>query len=196
MRMFLRPLACLITLLAICLAPDQLGLMMAEEVVEDTVVAEDDSLAPDERPSDGLTSVLSANKPAGGAAQLTRPVANGRYAVPDAALELADPRTYRLKVVIRIEAPDGAVKNVIATGPIPMDWPEQRVRLISQKISPQCKVSEQILKGQAALIKFQVPQIPKGGVVFVERLYEITRYRTKFSLPADDLKLRAEFPPN
>ena len=31
-----------------------------------------------------------------------------------------------LKVIIRIEAPDGAVKNVIATGPIPMDWPEQQ----------------------------------------------------------------------
>src|SRR4030067_299570 len=70
-------------------------------------------------------------------------------------------------------AAEGAVKNVIATGPIPMGWPEQRVRLISQKISPQCKVSEQILKGQAALIKFQVPQIPKGGWGFVEGLYEI-----------------------
>ena len=66
-------------------------------------------------------------------------------------------------MIIRVEAPDGAVRNVVATGPIPMDWPEQRVRLISQKISSQGKCSETVFKGQAALLKFQVPTIPKGG---------------------------------
>jgi Transglutaminase-like superfamily len=112
-----------------------------------------------------------------------------RFAIPDPAIELADPRTYRLKIAIRIQAPDGAVKNVIATGPIPMNWPEQKVRLISEKISPGAKCSEQVLRGQAALIRFQVPQIPQGQAAFVERLYEITRYRTKFTLPGEDLTL-------
>ena len=180
------------------MAPGQFSLTMAEEIVEDTVVAEEESLSADERPTDEAAGSLSANKPSkpsGGVAPPGSPGnQNGRYAMPDEALELFDPRTYRLKVVIRIEAADGAVKNVIATGPIPMDWPEQRVRLISQKISPQCKVSEQILKGQAALIKFQVPQIPKGGSVFVERLYEITRYRTKFALGAEELKFARGVP--
>ena len=198
MRILLRRLVCLIALLAACLAPGQLSLTMAEEIVEDTVVAEEESLSADERPKDEGAGSRSANKPSkpsGGVAPPASPGnLNGRYAMPDDALELFDPRTYRLKVIIRIEAPDGAVKNVIATGPIPMDWPEQRVRLISQKISPQCKVSEQILKGQAALIKFQVPQIPKGGSAFVERLYEITRYRTKFALGGEELKFARGVP--
>lgn len=198
MRILLRRLVCLIALLAACLAPGQLSLTLAEEIVEDTVVAEEESLSADERPTDKTAGSRSANKPSkpsgGVAAQVSPGNMNGRYAMPDEALELFDPRTYRLKVIIRIEAADGAVKNVIATGPIPMDWPEQRVRLISQKISPQCKVSEQILKGQAALIKFQVPQIPKGGSVFVERLYEITRYRTKFVLSAEELKFARGVP--
>jgi hypothetical protein len=62
-------------------------------------------------------------------------------------------------------------------------------------MSPQGKCSEVILKGQAALLKFQVPQIAKGGSAFVERLYEITRYRTKFSIPGEDLKLPRAVPP-
>ncbi|HEY2892951.1 MAG TPA: transglutaminase domain-containing protein, partial [Pirellulales bacterium] len=160
-----------------------------DEFVEDTVVAsssEIDGSAAESTSDDADDVATSAAAPSKSAEK--RITGNGRYSVPDPALELVDPRTYRLRVIIRIEATDSPVKNVVATGPIPMDWPEQRVRLISEKISPQCKVSEQVLKGQAALIRFQVPQIPKGGSVFVERLYEITRYRTKFALPIEDLK--------
>ena len=76
----------------------------------------------------------------------------------------------------------------MAIGPIPMDWPEQQVRLISQKVSPDATASEQILKGQAAMLEAAAASIPKGGSAFVERLYEITRYRTKFSIPGDQLK--------
>jgi hypothetical protein len=122
------------------------------------------------------------------------PAATNRFAAPDPALALADPRTYRLKVVIRIEAPEGALRNVVATGPIPMDWPEQRVRLLNQKLSTHARAGEQILKGQAALLKLQVPHIPKGGSAFVERLYEITRYRTKFLLPPESLNVPRGMP--
>jgi hypothetical protein len=158
---------------------------LADEVVEDTVVADES----DSRPA-ASKSAETASKSAGG--QATAKSAPGsyknKYAIPDPALELADPRTYRLKVIIRVEANDGAVKGVLAMGPIPMDWPEQRVRLISQKLSPNATASEQILKGQAAILKLQTAQIPKGGSAFVERLYEITRFRTKFSIPGDQLK--------
>ena len=160
--------------------------VVAEVVIEDTVVADEQPPAGDAAPGLKPGGASATNSAASAKSLVT---ANGRYAALDPALELFDPRTYRLKVVIRIDAPDGAVKNVVATGPIPMNWPEQRVRLISEKMSPQCRASEQVLKGQAALIKFQVPQIAKGGSVFIERLYEITRYRTKFSLSGDELKL-------
>ena len=161
----------------------------ADEVVEDTVVADGDDATPaaDDPPAGSADSEAKLGAPA-------KPPPRSRYAVPDPALELADPRTYRLKVIIRVEANEGAVKNVVAMGPIPMDWPEQRVRLISQKLSPLAKCSETILKGQAAILKLQVPQIAKGGSAFVERLYEITRYRTKFSIPGEQLKLSKATP--
>jgi hypothetical protein len=190
MRVLIWPMIGVALAVGVCLGVAAGSRLWADEVVEDTVVADSDDAQPALDGSDVYPENSESNP-------LEKPVASAKnkYAIPDPALELVDPRTYRLRVVIRIEAPDGAVKNVIATGPIPMDWPEQRVRLISQKMSPQAKCSEQVLKGQAALLKFQVPQIPKGGVAFVERLYEITRYRTKFLLPGDALKLSRATPP-
>ncbi len=158
----------------------------AQRVVEDTVVADEGDSKPGEQKAEADSDASAGN----GSPADRRPVAaKNKYAALDPALELADPRTYRLKVIIRVEAPDGAVRNVVATGPIPMDWPEQRVRLISQKISAQGKCSETVFKGQAALLKFQVPTIPKGGSAFVERLYEITRFRTRFTIAGEELKL-------
>lgn len=175
-------------LLSIACAASFAALARAEEVVEDTVVAEpSDSLPPGEEPVTSISSSTSTSK-ADAATPAPPVVAKNKYAQPDPAIELADPRTYRLKVIMRVEATDGAVRGVTAISPIPMDWPEQRVRLISQKVSPGAKTSETVLKGQAATIKLQVPQIPKGGSAFVERLYEITRWRTKFMLPGDSLK--------
>src|SRR5262249_4688994 len=99
-----------------------------------------------------------------------------RKAVEDPALELIDPRTDRLKIVIRVDAPDGVSTNVAAVGPIPMEWPEQRLRLLSETVTPGARAVETVLKGQAAMLKLTVPTIAKGGFASVERLYEITRY--------------------
>jgi hypothetical protein len=69
------------------------------------------------------------------------------------------------------------------------------VRLLSEKLSKYARVSEQVLPGQAALIRFQVSKIPQGESAFVERLYEITRYRTKFTMPSEELALPRGTPP-
>lgn len=161
--------------------------LYGEDLVEDTVVATEADSRPafDEAADESIEESPTTER----AAAKSPSVARSKYAMPDPAIELADPRTYRLRVVIKLTAADGPVRNIVATGPIPMDWPEQKVRLISEKISPQCKATEQVMKGQAALIKFTVPSIAKGNSVFVERLYEITRYRTKLVLNGEELKL-------
>jgi hypothetical protein len=140
-------------------------------------------------------------KPAGDADAAVDSVADGE--VPkivnqkfeiDPFLQLIDPRIYRIRIVIRVDAPDGPAKNVTAMGPIPMDWPEQQVKLISQKMTPGAKCTEKLLKGQAAILTMQVPSIPKGGSAFVERLYEITRYRTEFKMPPEELSRPRKLP--
>ncbi len=144
--------------------------------------AADDAVEVDELESPGVTAdsggVLRTSI---GVKSITQKV------VKDPALELTDPRTYRLKVIVRVEAPDGKLTNVVAIAPIPMDWPEQQVRLISQKLSAGAHVTQEVLPGQAATLKLQVATIPQGGSATVERLYEITRHRMKFTMPPDQL---------
>jgi hypothetical protein len=152
------------------------------------------SFAAEVEESAKATRIAVDSAPAGTAAKTPTPPKN-RFAKPDPALELGDPRTYRFKWGIRIEAPDAPAKGVVATGPVPMDWPEQQVRLLSQDMSPGSRVSEQVMKGQAAVLKFQVSQIPKGGTAHIERMYEITRYRTKFSMPGEELEAPRGAPP-
>jgi hypothetical protein len=175
-------LACL-SLASLAVAGALTSRLFGEEVLEDTVVATDADSRPAYEESAGEHATEAA-LPAKGS-----PEPHGKYAVPDPAIELSDPRTYRLRVLIKLTATEGPLRNVVATGPIPMDWPEQQVRVISEKISPQCKATEQVMKGQATLIKFTVPHIAKGSSAFVERLYEITRYRTKLLLPGEALKI-------
>jgi hypothetical protein len=136
----------------------------------------------DELASPGAADAADALRMSTGVKSATQKV------VKDPALQLTDPRTYRLKVVVKVEAAEGKLTNVVAVAPIPMDWPEQQVRLISQRLSPSARVSQQVLPGQAAILKLQAASIPKGESVTVERLYEVTRYRMQFTLPPDEME--------
>lgn len=113
----------------------------------------------------------------------------------DPAIELTAPRTYQLKMVVRVTAPkETACKNVAVVAPIPMDWHEQKVRLLSRKFTEGGKYREQIKRGQCATMKFQIPRIEAGESASVELLYEITRWRMQFTLPGDTLEF-AKGPP-
>lgn len=113
----------------------------------------------------------------------------------DPAIELTAPRTYQLKMVVRVAAPkETACKNVVVVAPIPMDWYEQKVRLLSRTFTEGGKYREQIKRGQCATMKFQIPRIEAGESASVELLYEITRWRMQFTLPGETLEF-AKGPP-
>ncbi len=140
------------------------------------------------------TSAENPTAPAGTNSAAASAKPSLKKATLDPALELVDPRTYRLKIVIRVDATDGVASNVAVVGPIPMEWPEQRLRLLSETVTPNAKVLESVLKGQAAMLKLTAATIAKGGHASVERLYEITRYRTQFTIPGEELKYSKSVP--
>jgi hypothetical protein len=148
----------------------------------------------DANESEAATPDAAAPEAAGAPAAKKRVPAATQNIKKDSALEVTDPRTYRLRVVIRVDAPDGSANNVVAVGPIPMEWPEQKIRMLSQKVTSGATVTESVLKGQAALLKMKVNTIPKGESASVERLYEVTRYRTHFLLSPEDLNLPRGIP--
>lgn len=114
----------------------------------------------------------------------------------DPLLELTDPRTYRLKVVVRVASPpEGDSPNVVVVAPIPMDWPEQQVRLLEEKATEGGKLEFHVKPGQCKTFRFIVPKIEAGRSASVELLYEITRWRMEFVAEPGQLGLPQGVPP-
>ena len=113
----------------------------------------------------------------------------------DPFLELTDPRTYRLNVVVRVSSPaESDSHNVVVVAPIPMDWPEQQVRLLGETVSEGGKIEYQVKPGQCKTFRFTIPTIEAGDSAAVELLYEITRSRMEFVAPPEELDLPRGLP--
>lgn len=101
-------------------------------------------------------------------------------AVDDSFFEISDPRTYRLRLSFRVEAPGKPLKNVIVTGPVPIDWREQRVKLLEEHKPPGTTTRITQFPGQAAMLVVRFAPVPAGGYAEVVRVYELTRYQVRF----------------
>jgi transglutaminase-like putative cysteine protease len=96
--------------------------------------------------------------------------------------------TYRVKVTLRVDAPGAAVSKVVATSPVPTNWREQTARLVEEVKPPGVSAKVYPVGINGALLLMKAPGIPAGGSVAVEQIYEITRYRLKFTGDTETLK--------
>ena len=69
----------------------------------------------------------------------------------------------RWEIGFIFEAPAGAVRNIVATQSVPMDWPEQTVRLVAQDVSPGVEVDYREIGEAARRMVVKVPQLPAGA---------------------------------
>lgn len=93
--------------------------------------------------------------------------------------------TVRIRFRFTVTASTSAVRNVIATGPLPIDWPEQKVKLIGEEKSPGASIREQKFAGQALMALVRFPFISARQTHFVEREYELTRSQLDFVGPTN-----------
>jgi Transglutaminase-like enzymes, putative cysteine proteases len=63
-----------------------------------------------------------------------------------AAIRLGDSTTSNWRFGVVISTPEGAASGLVATLPVPMDWPEQQVKLIDEQKSPGVRVSYRTLE--------------------------------------------------
>lgn len=96
------------------------------------------------------------------------------------SFELSEPRTYRLKLTFRVESKGAALRNVTVTGPVPIDWREQRVKLVEEHKPAGVTTRVTQFPGEAAMLVIRIPAVPAGGFAAVERIYEVTRYQVRF----------------
>jgi len=107
---------------------------------------------------------------------------------PSWRLTYDSPKTQVWRIGLQLDTNGVACKDVLATFPIPMAWPEQSVRLISSEIDPRVdRWSIRDLPGGARQVVLTMPQVVAGGTPEVMFELEVTRARVLVADKTDDL---------
>lgn len=117
------------------------------------------------------TWLLAAAAPTWAPAQLT-----SGGSVEEGA-RLAESKTSRWKCGMKIRAAGGPCRGVVATIPVPTDWPEQRVTVVTEDISPQVKdVDYATVAGTVKVMTLQIPTLANQTEAHALVTLEIDRH--------------------
>lgn len=93
----------------------------------------------------------------------------------------------RFEVGASVTAQGGPCSGILATVPIPIDWPEQEVTVVEEKISPLVKrVTYREIGGTVKQMIINIPDIPGGEEVRASVLLEVRRSEL---LPPEDTSI-------
>ncbi|MGD9720974.1 MAG: transglutaminase domain-containing protein [Pirellulales bacterium] len=99
--------------------------------------------------------------------------------------------TQRIKIGVIIKATGGTVQNVVATVPVPDEWPEQQVRVVDEDIAPSyAKVDYRQITGGGGVrqLVLKVPRLAAGLEARALITFEVTR--RGWAAPADTASYR------
>jgi hypothetical protein len=93
--------------------------------------------------------------------------------------------TQRLKVGVRVTADAGPCGGLRITTPVPIDWPEQQVKIVDEKSTPNVRNVSFVnnIAGGVRQMVIQIPQLKRGEIAEAFVIYEIQRGSL---LPPDD----------
>ncbi len=104
-------------------------------------------------------------------------VAHGQFKTPNGSggSRLGPATTQRVRVGVVIKA-GGSVFNSLATIPVPDQWPEQRVRIVNEDITPSyVDVSYRNMKAEGVrLMVVAIPRLPAGAEARALVTFEVT----------------------
>ena len=99
----------------------------------------------------------------------TEPTGNG--------VKLDQAVTKKIKCGVRITASGGPCKGIVATVPVPMDWPEQQVQVLEEDFSPTVKsVNFRVVGGGARQMVVEIPILPSGQEAHAYVTYEVNKH--------------------
>ncbi len=98
---------------------------------------------------------------------LTVAVARGQFvdapAGAGATIEFGDVRTQKYRVGVVVTAANGACRGVYATMPVPAEWPEQKVRIVAEEVSPAVtRLTYRTLSGGVKQMVVEIAELPAG----------------------------------
>ncbi len=92
-------------------------------------------------------------------------------------------QTHRWKAGVIIQASGGPCRSVTGYVPVPMEWPEQTVKIVEEDVSPGTKISYQTLNDSAKLLLIKIPWIARGETAKAVVTFECNR---NMQLPPED----------
>jgi hypothetical protein len=98
----------------------------------------------------------------------------------------AESQTHKWEFGIAIRAVGGPCAGLLGTFPVPMDWPEQQVKVANEQISPAAQHRYRTTDGLKQMV-FNVPQLAGGASAECFVTFEITKQGQK--APSDTSRL-------
>lgn len=90
-------------------------------------------------------------------------------------IQLGEATTTKWRIGVTVHAP-GAVTGILATMPVPMDWPEQQVKIVSEEKSANVgKISYRTLDGGVKQMLVSIPKLNAGEDAKAIVTFEVTR---------------------
>lgn len=80
----------------------------------------------------------------------------------------------RWQAGVTVTAASGPCQGIVATFPVPVEWPEQDVKVVAEDVSPLVKMSERFTDGVKQMVA-TMPMIPYGEEARALVTFEITR---------------------
>jgi hypothetical protein len=88
----------------------------------------------------------------------------------------------RWKIGMVVHAVGGPCKGLFGTVPLPDEWPEQKVTVVEEEISPTVRVSDRRLEGVKQML-VRIPMLPAGATA--KALLTVEIRRQPISAPQD-----------
>ncbi|HEY2828051.1 MAG TPA: transglutaminase family protein [Pirellulales bacterium] len=99
-----------------------------------------------------------------------------KVAQADNGPKLDQPTTQKVTLGVKIRAIGGPCRGIVASFPVPMEWPEQKVEAADKDFSPGVHLaSERVLSGGAKQILINIPSLASGEEAHAIMTFEVTR---------------------
>ncbi len=97
--------------------------------------------------------------------------------------KLGAAQAHKLQVGVKVTAVGGPCRGIVGYVPVPVEWPEQTVKVAAQDISPGVKVSYQTLDEGVRIMVVHIPLIQANEELKALVTFEVTR---SMQLPPPD----------
>lgn len=107
-----------------------------------------------------------------------------QFAKPDTGgAELGESRTQQWRAGMIVRAVGGPCRGIVGTVPVPVDWPEQQVRVVEEDITPNVDVGYRTVGGTVKQMVARIRYLPPGEEAKAVVTFEIDRHTQQ---PPDD----------